>query len=201
MSVPVNQPLNLGLATALDRLGLKQADFPDLTPVLVVADISQTVSSELLEARRQSVFLIGAIAAQFSVAVLYARSPGGLVVESLFAAVNGAAPPAIGLPHVRLQVLVTPQIGALVNVIDIGGLPGVSITRANSQAAAQITPAGGSSALICANNPAGQVFWAQAPARIYVPPASALVCQPDVQNSDLMFSVVWRELADIQGVP
>jgi hypothetical protein len=205
VTIPAVSPLNFGLVDALDRIGFKGPLLPSadrgIQPVMVIADISQSVSSEIVEARRIASVSLAPQPGNFSSYVIFSRSPGGLVVEHLAVEVDQGT---VFPPFVRVQVVANPPVGGPGSGLftDLGGRAGSSIPIYQVSAVAPIVPgANGCGGILCFTMIAGTLWKGEAPARVYVPPGSALIVCTDAVNAAFGAQVVWRELADIQGVP
>lgn len=203
MSIPPTSPVNIGLLDALNRLGVKGSSLPELAggvqPVMVIADLSRSVASELVEARRIASDRIAAGGlGTWSNYILHARSPGGLVVESLVVVLETSG---FAQPVCFWEVGPRAVAGISGQVADIGGAAGVGFTRIDYEAG----PIVSQNAFFCLNPISAAVppteFWTAFPSRIFVPAGSALTLSHELANLDLRVEIVWRELADIQGAP
>lgn len=202
------QPTNIGLNDALSRLGSASAQVPglgDLVSVLIVGDISQSLSSEVVEARGIASSFQQA-AGNFCGAQLLARTAGGLIIESLWFSTTdtGAGPQSI--PFVTLLKGpngVLPAGGS--NVTDIGGVP---VAAAWQTFATGVRPTAVGASVFTLPCPTIQTYpgvtgpndrlWGSIPGRIYLGPGEALALYAEV-GEYFETVVVWRELVDAQG--
>lgn len=205
MSIPANSPLNLGLVEALDRLGIKGALLPPIgagvQPVMVLGDISASISSELLEARRWSTMDIIASPGNFGNAWIHCSARGGLVVEKLIVSLDGAGVQ----PDVIFQVLpgfVAPFFNAAQSQAQIGGVPAISDMFFNVDNPGYIPATNDRGRITCLNLvPGTATYWTETDTRFFVPAGFRLALETPVVNARLRVSAIWRELADIQGAP
>jgi hypothetical protein len=202
-----NQPTNIGLANALTRLGSGNAsllDFHAISPVMVVADLSKTLSGELIEARAIAAHSYAG-GANYRGIHLLSKSAGGLVVEFLrwVVSIVGAGSTT---PSVTLIRPITPLAGVNpIDRVDAGGVATVSEIAGFSQAGNPEIGADQDAILqspFAYNYPGiggpNDRFWGELPSRLYVPPGESVYLYTfPTQYAE--FLMTWRELEDPQG--
>ncbi len=194
------RPLNFGLTDAISRIGgWSRPELPSLLDgiqgVLVYGDVSKSVASEVFEARAMAGQSTGENV--FLGFELSSRTPGGIVVEAIDAALqNDAGLPTLGLNIVESAVGVNPVPFKL----DVGGL----VTQ--GELTRLVNPVAFGALLVwepSAFTGAGIFYAIQNRTRIWVPPGSFFQVFP-VGTGHVFFTslhITWRELADTQGTP
>jgi hypothetical protein len=200
-----NQPTTMGLARALSRLGLPGPSLPSLSqlmPVLVVGDVSATVASEVIEARAVISHTAAGVGGQRQYLELHAMSPGGVVVEYLWAATTllGGTD---ALPFVVAVHDDAPVGGTLVDHVDLGGVPTLSQASYGQRVAAL---PGSQFALKCSRRETESFpgpdnrWWGEFHSRWYIDPGWVLQLYTEV-GQYLEAIVIYRELQDSVGNP
>lgn len=211
MSLPPRVPINVGLANALARLGIQGPILPGLEgaiqPVLVVADIHDSIASELVEARQAVYSNLLPPIGQWACGRLSCRAAGGLVVEQLQVAVQEFITPVPFKVQATIgSSSITPAAwGPGVARADIGGVPATSLWEAG-HSLTDPQPVGQPFFQIgCWNLTAfaggGNWYWGEAQTRVYVQAGEFLSIFPDPNFAATPFAVAmtWRELVDVQG--
>lgn len=190
---------NLSLAAALARSGVKGGQVPgmspEMQPVIVMADMSQTYSGEPLEARGLAGQITTAIpAGERAYLRITSAAPGGIVLEYLSAVTVNALGTAVFVDI--LEVPPTPS--AFENpceVLQIGGALAVGEVFEGST----LDPPSGAGEMEL--NPAV----GEGPAvRVYVPPGLQLVVFSGLQSLGglaMSFRAMWREIPAPIGLP
>jgi len=209
MPTPIepNQPTNIGLAQTLSRLGSSNERLPslnDLTPVLIMGDVSRTLAGEVFEARAVAVASWPSGVANFVFVALTARSAGGIVVEFLrwSIALLGAG---MAIPSIQIVRPVVPLTGVPQSLVNTGGVPAVSFLELGPSGA---DPFVAGDERIALPSPFHNIypgiggpndrFTGEIPGRVFVPAGEQIyLYAPIGQVVDATF--VWRELADAQG--
>lgn len=226
MSLPPRAPLNVALLDALDRLGLKGGVLPtligDVTPVMIMGDLSRAITPELVDARKiATINLADTIApAKWLSVQVQAISGGGLVADLIRCGVTNDTVPVVNPRAYGIVVGPDPTVGTkddIVHQVDIGGLAcasrAVSINSSVFPGPAGTPPP--STVFIqqvCYDGvqqiAAGQYFRsAQVGMPIYVPPGEfltvfslgATVPGSDARPGALFGILSWRELQAAQG--
>ena len=186
----MTSPIPIGLPQLYDRIGRTQSNLPDLRGdlqgVVIYADWSRSLSSEVFEARGLSGFNINAVGGEFCRFQLVARTPGGSVVESILISAPGAS-------LLTLQVTETPNpawsFGPVPRfVADVGGVQIADVVQDGRSL------------------PGGFIGYASVPVptvpfgeRWFVHPGHTLDVLCGTAGVAMTYSVQWRELAGFSG--
>lgn len=197
MPIQLNQAPPIGLGGVYRRLDYKTGRLPQLeeqiVPVVIYADLSTTIASEVLEARAVMFQGINGAPGLFGVIELQCLSAGGLVVESL-TYFQPTATAVLDLAAFTIGPL-PGSIGAALpgpSRADVGGEPTVSSVRSSREAV--FNPNGSDTSGFAITINAVNIL----PTRIYVPPGFFFALW-SANATAFSASIVWRELSEIQG--
>lgn len=201
----MTRPLNLGLLDALSRIGgFEKPELPALLegiqPVIVYADLSQGVASEVFEARGiVGDFVTGSVGRGIELAAV---APGGIVIEQVDAMCEFT--PDTEILEFGINIVSAGLGGPLLQKLDVGGVPTGSV--ASRIGVVGPPPPFGARLMIAPQvvNPSGRlVSVAQNSTRIVVPSGAFfqafVVGGPFIVLWKTGVTVAWHELADIQG--
>ena len=190
-------PLNLGLLKMMDRLGGQKANrLPELLegiqPVVVYSDLSNSIASEIFEARGMLSFTTSAIGVPgfWSGLELVSRAAGGILIDRITCRQT--------VDDQGVTVAVNPftsfTAGPVVPIIilDCGGAAASGTASINGQIVA--LPANA----VQIYTDVGIVQDLAIP-RIYVPPGHFFLMSTTNTNVRIDATITWRELADVQG--
>jgi len=210
MSQPANVPLNIGLVNAMQRLGIVGGVIPglagQLVPVLVVGDISQSLSSEVVEARASGSGQISAGGA-FPGAPwiqLHALSPGGVVIEECLVARRDALAGdvvQVVFATVGAQVIDLPSVDEESEKADVGGVATTSTLRRGLVETSPLTLAGLEFFRIGCDREtivSSKFYMGSLQSRVWVGPSEFFTLFL-ADLSALFVYITWRELGDPQG--
>jgi len=178
----------LAVGSAVRRMGLKGGALPILqeatwAQVVVMGQLNH-LTSEPFEGRGLVCGEFSAGGAQFAGFEIFSRAAGGLVIENFV----GDSPGGL-LMRVRVSDTAAMSSGAIVP-IDVGGIPVVSTCQ---EGGPFIAPVDG---LLLALAASGDIL-----KRLFIPPGSFFSLISTTTNQTLRWSVVFREMEDVQGAP
>lgn len=211
MTLPPRLPPNLGITSTLSRLGLKGGALPTLgaesiVPVMIYGDASESIASELVEARGAVHVFRPFLAVTYGVFEIQSLAPGGIVIESLILVAAETFAPVVGIAPVftiSLGARVTTGAASLSQFANIGGERCVSLLFSENIGPGFPVPITNEQAQFPLVNFEQRVAdawqWVQFPSRIYVPPGQFAAFVGPFEEP-VQMGLVWRELADIQGV-
>lgn len=195
--IPASQLPPIGLGGVFRRLDFKTGRLPEpidgILPVIVYGDLTETIASEVLEARGVVFQGIGGMAGLFGVIELHAMSAGGVVIETL----TYFQPTATAILD-NAAFTIGPNPGSIAAALpgpstaDVGGIPIVSTTRSSREPV--FNPAGSDTSGFTITIAQTNLL----PTRVYVPPGFFFALW-SANATAFAASMVWRELADIQG--
>lgn len=190
----MSSPLTFGLAEAYRRLGQKGGALPfvdrtsGIQQVMVVADLSRTLASEVFEVRGVSGGSLAAVVGANSMVQFASRNAGGAVIEQIIPSTTFTNP-----VNLELRVTNAPlawSVGPTAQpVLDVGGSPSRCVVNAGYAAAVS----GSGVTFPFANVSFGE--------RWFLDPSETLEIVVALQNVDLTFAIQWRELSQQQGNP
>jgi hypothetical protein len=202
--VPGGHPLNLGLQDAYRRLGVKSGVLPgpeDVTPVLIVGSVVDTLASELFEARG----MIGSspLRALLANAVgfeLHSRAPGGILLQQFYMIQHSQGGVTSAWLSLGNQSLLSTPVSH--PILNIGGVPVQSVAFHDSSVAASLPADAQELPVYTVSGSTLPQTLDLSPLRIYVP--SGVILSIILQATDtpeLGIILSWRELASIPGTP
>lgn len=195
----MTRPVNFGLVDAVSRIGgYARAELPGLLegiqPVAIYADVSQSVASEVFEARAITSIVLPAYAGL----EIFSIAPGGIVIEEIDARMDATG----GLPALGVNIATAQAGGATLTKLDVGGVATASVVRQLGAALpfgavlvwkVDFITGGGASIYSLSNR-----------TRMWVPSGQYFQLFPiglGAAPSNVSIHVGWRELADVQGAP
>jgi len=193
----VSFPTTFPASRVTSSLGVKGGTVPsvDLSsyqPVMVMADFSDTISSEPVEARALGGANLIVSVPRLAHFQLQAVGGGGLIIESLVMKTTQSTMP-VG-HSIFANVINTPAItGTTITTIEIGGRETNSIFIGDARV--QAVP--GDYAFLFSSNSLG-TFDATG-LRIFVPPGKFFHIINDISGENTRILMTWRELPEVPG--
>lgn len=207
MTLPPRAPLNVGLLSAYDRLGILGGVLPglvgELVPVAVMTDLARTLASELVEARKSCTLEFAPSPGRYAVARLRAASPGGLVVEQMLA-FTGDPGIAGELRFLNAHIGAASNLGVATgppNQADIGGIATVSSVETFDTLTNPFIIGVPFFRIPCPTQifPGGVLLWVgETQGRIFLRASEHLTVWA-FNNQRLGLYITWRELSEAQG--
>jgi len=184
----------LAVGSGLRRMGEKGGTLPIVEettwPQVIVMGQLNHLTSEPFEARGLVSGLVFPSAGDFSGFEVFSRGGGGLVIEDFMGTVSaGGALMRIRISDTAAMPIAEPGVNAVVP-IDVGGFP-VRSTVVHGDL--DIMPSDGLQMALDASSGILQ--------RLFVPAGSYFSFISQEANKNLRWSILFRELEDVQGAP